>query len=61
VTPNISEPSYPSPHLLTIPNHPLAFLLRKKAVDGKNQNSVYNIFDIYIVAVRLSKKCDDNR
>jgi hypothetical protein len=36
VTPNIFQPSYPSLHLPTIPNHPFAFLLRKKAVDGKN-------------------------
>ena len=26
----------PLPQLPTIPNHPFAFLLRKKAVDGKN-------------------------
>jgi hypothetical protein len=36
VTPNIFQPSYPSPHLLTIANQPFDFLLRKKTVDGKN-------------------------
>jgi hypothetical protein len=32
VTSNTAQPSYPSLHLPTIPNHPFAFLLRKKAV-----------------------------
>jgi hypothetical protein len=31
---NIIKPTYPCPKLPTIPNHPFAFLLRKKAVDG---------------------------
>jgi hypothetical protein len=41
VTPDIEhlQTYLPLPHLPTIPNHPFAFLLRKKAVDGKDHGN----------------------